>query len=738
MKLHTEEKKFERGGTTAEAEFTIKTTAKAFDILSSGLYSDPILAIIRELSCNAYDSHVADGNEKTPFKIHLPNQLEPFLSIRDFGTGLSDDDVLHIYTTYFESTKTDSNDYIGALGLGSKSPFSYASAFEVSSYFNGSKALYSIFLNESGIPSIARMGETPTDEHNGLEIKITVDGSDFYTFKDRTAEILKYFPTKPEVVGYPGFTFNSLPSHSISGEGWFVAPKEWSSQRFTAVQGNVPYRVDMSKINELLTDEENSFFEHAQIVAYFDIGDLEVAASREEIRYDDRSKQALVAKAREIRADLTAALERDIAKLDVKELWDAYQQLDNYSRETFGNDHSLRKFVIADEITNEILKSYVENDRKVIQMDEEAIKHFHFVSYGRPRHSMRSTTMPRLTTEIPKKLHPDSKIGFVVADIRMGAIKRTAAWQHGKGFSTIIMIKPNDYKVTSGAKTRELNKLIKNYGMPPVEYVSNMDNVCATPATKTLSTYFKFSGSYSSGNVSRYGWSAISSDNADAPKAGLYFLCSRGKTPFFGEDTNSVKCGDMSQFGPSNFRSSIEDMLTLINLAQGTTYKYEDVYGAPIRTLKALKSSKKWFNIFDLARKSLTHFKPDVEFYKRWDNTPDELGFKRLLKDDKFCDFVRDLDKDSTFRTLLQPVMKAYAKNKDTMANAKSASDLDYYLSYGEDAKVFDKISDKSYFDKGAFDFYPMLSFVGSIRYDSYNRADLNVLFDYIQLVDRS
>ena len=49
MKLHLEDKSIERIGTEAESEITIKTTAKAFDILTSGLYSDPILAVIREI-----------------------------------------------------------------------------------------------------------------------------------------------------------------------------------------------------------------------------------------------------------------------------------------------------------------------------------------------------------------------------------------------------------------------------------------------------------------------------------------------------------------------------------------------------------------------------------------------------------------------------------------------------------------------------------------------------------------
>ena len=62
-------------------EFRIRNSAKAFNILSSGLYANKIRAIIRELSCNAVDSHVAAGKANTPFDVHLPNALEPHLPI---------------------------------------------------------------------------------------------------------------------------------------------------------------------------------------------------------------------------------------------------------------------------------------------------------------------------------------------------------------------------------------------------------------------------------------------------------------------------------------------------------------------------------------------------------------------------------------------------------------------------------------------------------------------------------
>ena len=150
---HTANSVFPNGGL---GEFKIKNSAKAFSILSSGLYANKIRAIIRELSCNAYDSHVAAGTVSEPFDIHLPNSFEPYFAIRDYGIGLDHSGVVNVYTTYFESTKTDSNDYIGALGLGSKSPFSYVNTFKVVAIKNGRRGVYTTFINENGVPSIGQ------------------------------------------------------------------------------------------------------------------------------------------------------------------------------------------------------------------------------------------------------------------------------------------------------------------------------------------------------------------------------------------------------------------------------------------------------------------------------------------------------------------------------------------------------------------------------------------------------
>ena len=139
MKMSSAERPIERMGASSERQFTIKATGKAFRILSSGLYKEKILAIVRELSCNAYDAHVDAGKADLPFDVHLPNALEPFYLIRDYGKGLSQEAMETVYTTYFESTKTESNEVIGGLGLGCKSPLSYVDQFTVTSFQGGQK-----------------------------------------------------------------------------------------------------------------------------------------------------------------------------------------------------------------------------------------------------------------------------------------------------------------------------------------------------------------------------------------------------------------------------------------------------------------------------------------------------------------------------------------------------------------------------------------------------------------------
>ena len=285
---------------TSTGEFRIRNSAKAFKILSDGLYSNKIRAVIRELSCNAVDSHVGAGKVDVPFEVHLPSMLEPWFSVRDFGLGLDNSQVTNIYTTYFESTKTDSNDYIGALGLGSKSPFSYTENFTVTAIKNGVSRIYSAFINEMGVPSIAEMSKELTDEGNGVEVKFSVtDKYDYNSFKYESQEVFKWFKNKPTVIGaqFDHDTISYKEENIVPG---VHVHRDGSS---IALMGNIAY--PLNKISEpakhfgdlagLLT---------CGLVIEFKIGDLDFAASREELSYVPMTIKSIKRKLEELNENL--------------------------------------------------------------------------------------------------------------------------------------------------------------------------------------------------------------------------------------------------------------------------------------------------------------------------------------------------------------------------------------------------------------------------------------------------
>jgi len=302
MKLDVAVNEIVLSNVKSTGEFKIRNSAKAFSILSSGLYSNKIKAIIRELSCNAVDSHVAAGNTSKPFDVHLPSMLEPWFSVRDYGTGLNDDQVTNIYTTYFESTKTDSNDFIGALGLGSKSPFSYTENFTVTAIKDGMQRIYSAFINEMGVPSIAEMSTELTDEPNGVEVKFSVtERYDYNSFRHEAAEVFKWFKSKPNVTGV-SFT-HEKPTYKEENIVQGVHLQSDNVRNSTALMGNIAY--PLSNISE----PQKHFGDLASLldcglVIEFSIGDLDFAASREVLSFVPITINSIKRKLEELNANL--------------------------------------------------------------------------------------------------------------------------------------------------------------------------------------------------------------------------------------------------------------------------------------------------------------------------------------------------------------------------------------------------------------------------------------------------
>lgn len=179
------------GGKEAQS-LRIDDEGSLFYILSTALYSDKPLALVREVVCNAWDSHIESGRTDKPLEIKLDWDR---LSIRDFGHGIHRDDIVKIYGTYGGSTKKDNGEVTGGFGLGSKAPFAYTEHFEVISHHDGVKTIYKMSQSSAvvgGKPSIAEIVSVPTTE-TGLEVNIQLkDRNDRHRFTEIIHQIVSF------------------------------------------------------------------------------------------------------------------------------------------------------------------------------------------------------------------------------------------------------------------------------------------------------------------------------------------------------------------------------------------------------------------------------------------------------------------------------------------------------------------------------------------------------------------
>jgi hypothetical protein len=298
------------GAVSAPSVFKIQSSAIAFKVLSSRLYNDKILAPMRELACNAYDAHVAAGIANEPFDFILPTQHEPMFRIKDHGIGLDDKGVKELYCTYFGSNKSNSNEFIGAMGLGSKSPFCYTEGFTVVSYYNGKKRTYDAHISEEGMPEAILLSVENTKEHNGLEVSFPVKPTDLMEFQNKARIALEFVEPKPNI-NLENFTFTTT-EYVLKTERWGIRkePRTHQTTAARAIQGMVAYNVGS-------IDASKTTAAQRQILAmpvdlFFSIGELEVAASRESLELNSHTTGNVLALINEVYTGLVDELKAKI------------------------------------------------------------------------------------------------------------------------------------------------------------------------------------------------------------------------------------------------------------------------------------------------------------------------------------------------------------------------------------------------------------------------------------------
>jgi hypothetical protein len=331
-------------GEVQTTNFGLEVSESLFQMLTSNIYNDPKLAVIREWSTNACDACIAAGKE-VKFDVHLPTLEEPMFSVRDYGTGLAPEDIVGLFSSLGASTKRDSNDYNGALGIGRLAGLAVSDAFTVESFYNGDRHSYVISM-QKGIPVTIYMGSTPTNKPNGLCLSVTVNPEDINKYKNSAEYLYKFFDHKP-TLNLEGVNVHFDVKEYISDD-WFIQNIGNSYSRTNyVVMAQVPYAIpDSSEVN-------NQGFRNLVIKA--PTGSVSFNPGRESLSLDDSTVTFLNEQFKKVADDYTQAAMLAMANTTSdKELADTFSRIrenasynirDNLDLSSFASDYYKKLFI---------------------------------------------------------------------------------------------------------------------------------------------------------------------------------------------------------------------------------------------------------------------------------------------------------------------------------------------------------------------------------------------------------
>lgn len=310
-------------GIKSSVKFGIKADGlhHVLGILRDQLYSNKEQAVIREYSTNAVDAHVEAGIGDRPIEVTIPNPLNLNFKVRDFGPSLSDEEIHNVYAFYGESSKRNTNEQTGMLGIGSKSAFAYGDNFVINSYIDGTKHIYNAYIDPTQVGQISKLGTEPTSEENGLEIVVPVKREDVDTFREEAYSLFEHFKVMPIIKGVEAFEYEAR-EVLFEGDDWKWNKREdsrWGTGNPIAVMGNIGYPFDLRDLNlnsEVRDDLEDLVTRN--LVLNFNIGDLEISASREKLQFTEYTRKNITQRLVKVSQEIGQEVQKQFAACDSK------------------------------------------------------------------------------------------------------------------------------------------------------------------------------------------------------------------------------------------------------------------------------------------------------------------------------------------------------------------------------------------------------------------------------------
>lgn len=730
-------------------QYSIKASAKAFKILSDGLYSDKLSAPIRELSTNAYDAHVAKGNTNIPFDVHLPSVAEPWFSIRDYGIGMSKHELQTTYTTYFDSNKTHSNDFVGCMGLGSKTPFTLSDAFTVTSIKNNKKTTVINYLDED-VPNFSIISEENTDEASGTEIKFTPTEADSYRKLQESAQrILGYFDVTPNLTIGSTTEQVKVPTKILEGSDWYYVDSQLTYSDSIILMGNVAYPFNFSDVSDDFEKKYgwNETYEYRRlinnIVFRVPIGNLDVTASREEIGWTSEGREYMVNFVERVYNEIKDIMNEQLN--DCKNFWDArilFNNMIGYNEEYYGDiererDGSIGHFKWTEKLSwNGMDVSERYGDASKNPNFEKMNYRLFWLGYSkRQRYSGGDKVNRR--SDVRGILPFDVDVEFFQNDLATGSVSRVNHYVRENNQKVVLVF--NEF-------TNKERKYLKLIGYPSkIRKTSELEKptVNRTTTTKTKGTIRACK------KIDDSGWNPACNFSSEEE-----LVLNSKKIVYYVPIRNWRIIHKDGEYHNSRH---LEQLLKRV-----TGQDEVDIYGIKIGQTKKLSKYENFKNVFDviseyivssfanktgslyesITAKKFDHFKT-THSYKTVLNIIDNRVFKRV------CIILKESGNDELVKELFK-IRRIISINRDASKNISEedngfANDFSNFARY---TRSFNDNNLTSYFAcKVSYELkniysmlskeYPMVRYMGNALEGSGNYTNaMNNLVEYMELIN--
>ena len=429
-------------------------------------YSNPLLATIREIIANALDV-----TKDKKVDIQLPTQIEPHFIVRDFGCGLSEEDMLGLYTKYGKSTKRESNESIGGFGIGRFAPLSYTDSFIVRSVHQGHKHSYIIRVDEQDDTIVSQIESQPSKEADGIYVQVGIKKDDIHEFFKIFKKTWWYRKDDIKLLNEDwGDARLGTPQESNDVFDLYKENSYWEDVAHYGsdpyvLMGGIPYKVNQ--------DDDWSMFKNG-LVYKAEIGEFKLHHSRESLEYNPQVKQALKKASDKIFAKLNEELASQMDEADT--FYEAseimYKAMETY-RQRFGTKLRVSSKKFKD--VNGILfpKDWIAKETHITTRENGNLSFSH--SRYTYNDNSPSDKVIYIVDDYPSPRSPKSRCMFLHDWEKENKIDR--------GFAKIILINSEGMKADSIDGTYDTQALcvqrVKDCNHPNVKLLSECERMIA-------------------------------------------------------------------------------------------------------------------------------------------------------------------------------------------------------------------------------------------------------------------